>query len=41
MGTAPILLAWGDDLVLIEQAVAALGARVAAGFSTPPAIRNG
>ena len=30
MGTAPILLAWGDDLLLIEEAVAALGARMAA-----------
>jgi hypothetical protein len=30
MGTAPILLAWGDDLLLIEEAVAALGTRMAA-----------
>ena len=28
MGTAPILLAWGDDLLLIEEAVAALGAGI-------------
>ncbi|NDH28419.1 MAG: hypothetical protein EBX81_03755, partial [bacterium] len=30
MGTAPILLAWGDDLLLIDEAVATLGARMAA-----------
>ena len=27
---APILLAWGDDLLLIEEAVAELGSRLAA-----------
>ena len=43
MGSAPIQLAWGDDLLLIEEAVAAMGARMAAedtmGGGAPEKVR--